>query len=157
MVLYPITLAHPATLGRTASNSPTRATSSARQLKVVPVMLSCTKISPTLSRPRATNCATLADEPVPHGERSMALSPGAVGLSHQVAHAHQVVGFQAIEPGVALLRLDDDVVVAAVANTVLVWVILALLARCTMYRRRCRCTWRDGCLARQQLLELLTG
>jgi hypothetical protein len=40
-----------------------------------PMMLSCTKSSPILSRPLPASCAMRAEVPVPHGERSIALSP----------------------------------------------------------------------------------
>ena len=40
-----------------------------------PMMLSCTKSSPGLSRPFAAHWARRAEVPVPQGDRSMAFSP----------------------------------------------------------------------------------
>ena len=48
---------------------------STRPSNKVPMMLSCTKSSPTFRRPLATRCAMRAEVPVPHGLRSIALSP----------------------------------------------------------------------------------
>jgi hypothetical protein len=58
-----MTRAHPATLGRIAGFAPTLASPSTRQLNIVPMMLSWTKLSPTLRCPRATSWAMRADEP----------------------------------------------------------------------------------------------
>ncbi len=75
MVLNPVTRAQPSIEGMMASWLPTLVRPSMRPTNVEPMMLSCTKSSPSFSAPRATRCAMRAEVPVPQGERSIALSP----------------------------------------------------------------------------------
>jgi len=55
--------------------SPMAASDSTRPVNRLPMMLSCTKRSPSPRSPRATSWAMRAEVPVPQGERSMAWSP----------------------------------------------------------------------------------
>ena len=74
IVLYPVMRAQPSIDGMIASRSPTFGALHAAR-NIVPMMLSCTKSSPTLSRPERCPLRHAGGGAVPQGERSMALSP----------------------------------------------------------------------------------
>ena len=66
----PVTQARPVIVGTTASTSPTRARSTKRPVKVVPMNDSFTKSVSSGNSPRACSWAMRADVPVPQGDRS---------------------------------------------------------------------------------------
>src|ERR671919_3097458 len=66
----PVIHARPVISGTTAGNPPTDVSATIRPPKRVPITDRFTNSSPTPSSPRACSAASLADVPVPHGERS---------------------------------------------------------------------------------------
>ena len=66
----PVIHARPVISGTIAGRPATVVSSTTRPVKRVPITDSLTNASPTASSPRACSCASRADVPVPHGERS---------------------------------------------------------------------------------------
>ena len=56
--------------GRTAGRLPTVVSPRISAVKVPPMMLGDSRLSPVFASPRACSTARLADDPVPQGERS---------------------------------------------------------------------------------------